>query len=590
MNSSIEEIQAVSKHVTKFTVNELYLMMGRDLELIDKVPSGNIVAIGGLENLILKSATLSSTLYCPSFTSMFMQTAPIVRVAIEPKNPSKMNELLKGLKLLNQADPCVEVFVQENGEHILGTAGEVHLQRCIDDLVNRFAKIEVNVSPPIIPFKETIIEPPKFDYLKEKIRVEEKPTSQQHQQQQHKDSSGIVESPSSNNQTTQTLKDLLIKSMPDGRIEIQSVDKRLSVCVIAKPLPLEITRFLENNVTVLKNLSKLNKTLMADRKNESYISMIAKLKNDLKSELENYDKENKTNTLDYLDRIIAFGPNKCGANILVNKVDESIENVNSVWSIIESQKPEISSPVKDFENNITFSFQLVTSKGPLCEEPMQGVAFILEKFQINDDRSDLVNNLNNLNLSDQPPPPPSESTTTASPDEKRTSQKVQSISSLCISISKEAFKRAFEAQPQRLMAAMYKCQIMTVNSEALGKLYAVLGKRDAKILDETVKDGTCMFIITAQLPVAESFGLTEEIRKRTSGLASPHIEFSHFETIEIDPFWEPKTEEEKLLFGDKADFENQAKKYMNSIRKRKGLFVREKLIEHSEKQRTLIRD
>ena len=87
LNSSIEEIAAISKHVIKFTVNDIYLMMGRELEIIDQVPCGNIVAIGSLENLVLKSATLSNTLFCPSFTSMYLQTSPIVRVAIEPKNP-----------------------------------------------------------------------------------------------------------------------------------------------------------------------------------------------------------------------------------------------------------------------------------------------------------------------------------------------------------------------------------------------------------------------------------------------------------------------------------------------------------------------
>ena len=87
LNSSIDEIQAISKNVTKFVVNDLYLMMGRELEPISQVPCGNIVAIGGLENLILKSATLSSTLFCPAFTSMHLQASPIVRVAIEPKNP-----------------------------------------------------------------------------------------------------------------------------------------------------------------------------------------------------------------------------------------------------------------------------------------------------------------------------------------------------------------------------------------------------------------------------------------------------------------------------------------------------------------------
>ena len=39
-----------------------------------------------------------------------------------------MPALVEGLKLLNQADACVQVFVQESGEHVIATAGEVHLE------------------------------------------------------------------------------------------------------------------------------------------------------------------------------------------------------------------------------------------------------------------------------------------------------------------------------------------------------------------------------------------------------------------------------------------------------------------------------
>lgn len=48
-----------------------------------------------------------------------------------------MPQLVRGMKLLNQADPCVQVLIQETGEHVLVTAGEVHLQRCLDDLKER---------------------------------------------------------------------------------------------------------------------------------------------------------------------------------------------------------------------------------------------------------------------------------------------------------------------------------------------------------------------------------------------------------------------------------------------------------------------
>lgn len=49
----------------------------------------------------------------------------------------------------------------------------------------------------------------------------------------------------------------------------------------------------------------------------------------------------------------------------------------------------------------------------------------------------------------------------------------------------------------------------------------------------------------------------------------------------------PSTEEEYLHFGEKADSVNRAKTYMDSVRKRKGLFVEDKIVEHAEKQRTL---
>lgn len=49
-----------------------------------------------------------------------------------------MDSLERGLKLLYQSDPCVEVLVQDTGEHVIIAAGEVHLQKCLDDLRLRF--------------------------------------------------------------------------------------------------------------------------------------------------------------------------------------------------------------------------------------------------------------------------------------------------------------------------------------------------------------------------------------------------------------------------------------------------------------------
>ena len=92
------------------------------------------------------------------------------------------------------------------------------------------------------------------------------------------------------------------------------------------------------------------------------------------------------------------------------------------------------------------------------------------------------------------------------------------------------------------------------------------------------------------LPVAESFGFTDEIRTRTSGAASPQLIFQGFEMLDEDPFWVPFTEEELEDLGELADKENVAKRYMDRVRMRKGLAVKgKKIIRDAEKQKTLKR-
>lgn len=64
---------------------------------------------------------------------------------------------------------------------------------------------------------------------------------------------------------------------------------------------------------------------------------------------------------------------------------------------------------------------------------------------------------------------------------------------------------------------------------------------------------------------------------------------SSYEMYDQDPFWVPTTEEELEDLGEKADRANVAKGYMDSVRERKGMFVDRKIVEFSEKQRTLKR-
>ena len=113
----------------------------------------------------------------------------------------------------------------------------------------------------------------------------------------------------------------------------------------------------------------------------------------------------------------------------------------------------------------------------------------------------------------------------------------------------------------RLMLAMYECDIQASSgclaivggcmeltgvlflvADVLGKVYGVVAKRRGRVVAEEMKEGTSFFNVSALLPVVESFGFADgtlrgvsssaqlmplpDIRKRTSGAASPQLIFS----------------------------------------------------------------
>jgi ribosome assembly protein 1 len=105
-----------------------------------------------------------------------------------------------------------------------------------------------------------------------------------------------------------------------------------------------------------------------------------------------------------------------------------------------------------------------------------------------------------------------------------------------------------------------------------------------------MKEGTPFFSIQSLLPAAESFGFADDMRKRTSGAAQPQLIFAGFEVLDEDPFWVPFTEEEMEDLGEHGDRENVAKRYMDGVRRRKGLLVEgRKVARDAEKQKTLKR-
>jgi hypothetical protein len=60
-------------------------------------------------------------------------------------NSQRLDSVRCCVVLSCRADPFVEVGLSEKGEHLLGAAGEVHLETVIKDLQERFARVNFQV-------------------------------------------------------------------------------------------------------------------------------------------------------------------------------------------------------------------------------------------------------------------------------------------------------------------------------------------------------------------------------------------------------------------------------------------------------------
>ena len=78
----------------------------------------------------------------------------------------------------------------------------------------------------------------------------------------------------------------------------------------------------------------------------------------------------------------------------------------------------------------------------------------------------------------------------------------------------------------------------------------------------------------------------------SAGAASASLMLSHWERLQVDPFFVPLTEEEREEFGEEGQgvgTANLARTMIDEVRSRKGLPTDKKVVEVSTKQRTRAR-
>ncbi|HEX9971963.1 MAG TPA: elongation factor G [bacterium] len=90
------------------------------------------------------------------------------------------------------------------------------------------------------------------------------------------------------------------------------------------------------------------------------------------------------------------------------------------------------------------------------------------------------------------------------------------------------FKAAFQKAGPKLLEPMMSVEI-TSPEEYLGGLTGSIATKRGKIISMDMKNGTR--ILKAQVPLAEMFGYTTELRNISSGRASASMHFDHYEVV-----------------------------------------------------------
>ncbi len=122
---------------------------------IDAVPSGNIAALTGVDFSTGDTVVAKGTEIEP-FERIEHVFEPVVTKSIEPKKTSDLPKLIKILKNRAKEDNTIVINIdEETGETLVSGLGELHIEAKVERFL-REAGIEIDVSPPIVVYREGV--------------------------------------------------------------------------------------------------------------------------------------------------------------------------------------------------------------------------------------------------------------------------------------------------------------------------------------------------------------------------------------------------------------------------------------------------
>jgi len=219
------------------------------------------------------------------------------------------------------------------------------------------------------------------------------------------------------------------------------------------------------------------------------------------------------------------GETKVRARYIADTFNWDIVDARKIWAfgLLEGRCNVIIDTTKgvqylnEIKDSMVGAFTQVTGAGILCEEAMRGIRFNIDDITLH---ADSIH---------------------------------RGAGQIMPPCKRAIYACQLNSEPI-IYEPMYRCDI-TVPANALAGVYSTLSARRGVIEGKKDRDGTPLSIITAFLPILESFGFTSVLRQNTSGQAFPQMVFNHWQPVNGDPLEE-------------GSFSNQI---IEEIRQRKGL-------------------
>jgi elongation factor G len=154
-----------SRAQKKFRVGRLVRMHADNMEDIESAPSGDIVALFGIDCASGDTFTDSAMNY--SMTSMFVPQ-PVISLAVKPKDKKSEDNMSKAINRFSKEDPTFQSYVDpESNQTIIKGMGELHLDVYLERMKREY-KVELETGMPQVAYRETITRKVQFNYTHKK--------------------------------------------------------------------------------------------------------------------------------------------------------------------------------------------------------------------------------------------------------------------------------------------------------------------------------------------------------------------------------------------------------------------------------------